>query len=417
MGGRVRGEFPACGRKFVRRSEKKHTPLLRLSCERGEERTGRVDVWNGIDVLRRDGFRALDGQRIGLITNHTGLAKDGATTIDILHGAKNVRLTALFGPEHGIRGAVDEKVADSTDAATGLPVFSLYGETMRPKPEQLRGLDALVFDIQDVGCRYYTYISTLGNALEESAKAKLHLVVLDRPNPITGGHVAGAVSDAEEHSFTAWHPLPVRHGMTVGELARLFNVERKIGAGLIVVPCEGWPRKDWWDATGLLWTNPSPNMRSLTQATLYPAVGLLEFTNLSVGRGTDTPFELLGAPWLDGLRLSAHLNRRDIPGIRFVPVRFTPRASVHKEIPCGGINLLVTDRERLDTGRLGMELAAALRDLFPAEWKRERYARLLAHRALFSALEKGAAADALTAQAHKESAAFQELRKKYLLYV
>jgi len=375
-----------------------------------------MSVLTGIDILLRDHLGPLRGRRVGLITNHTGRTRDEWATIDVLRCAPDVRLTALFGPEHGLGGALDERIEDSTDPQTGLPVYSLYGDTQRPKPEHLRGLDALVFDIQDIGCRFYTYISTLGGALEEAAKQGLEFVVLDRPNPITGAAVEGPVADADRLSFTAWHPIPIRHGLTVGELARLYNVERKIGARLTVVPCEGWKRTDWWDATGLTWINPSPNMRSLAEATLYPGVGLLEATNLSVGRGTDTPFEVIGAPWLDGRRLAVELNARNLPGVRFIPIRFTPRASVHQGAVCGGVNILVTNRERFQCLRTGLEIAVALRRLYPTEWTARAYDRLLVHRRVFEAFLNGAGAEALEALWKPALRDFLRLRRKYLLY-
>src|ERR1044072_9104086 len=251
-------------------------------------------------VLELDNFKPLAGMRIVLVTNHTGRNREGRQTIDVLNKAPGVKLVALFSPEHGTRGLADDKVSDTVDEKTGLPIYSLYGETRRPRPEQLKHLDALVYDIQDVGARFYTYISTLGYALEEAAKAKLPVYVLDRPNPIGGVDVEGPIADADKLPVTAYHQLPLPHGMTVGELARLFNQQRKIGYDLRVIRMENWRRGMWLDATGQTWVNPSPNMRSLTEATLYPRVGLLEMTNVWVGRGTDTPFELVGAPWLDG---------------------------------------------------------------------------------------------------------------------
>ncbi len=375
-----------------------------------------MNVVTGIDVLVRDGFKPLQGQRIGLITNHTGLTADGRSTIDVLHAAPNVELAAVFGPEHGIRGEVDEKVGDSRDLRTGLPVFSLYGETMRPKPEQLKGIDTLIFDIQDVGCRFYTYISTLGNALEEAGKQKLRFVVLDRPNPIGGVDIQGPVADADRLTFVAWHPLPVRHGMTVGELARLFNAERRIGSELTVVPCERWNRRDWLDATGLTWVNPSPNMRSLTEAALYPGIGLLEYTNLSVGRGTDTPFELIGAPWLDGRKLAEELNNRRLRGVKFIPIRFTPRASKFQREPCGGINIMITNREQFHSVNTGIEIAAALRRLFTSDWKPEAYDRLLVNRKAMSLLMSGAGPPEIEASWKEALNQFGSIRNKYLLY-
>src|SRR5215218_135208 len=346
-------------------------------------------VLTGIDVLERDNFKPLAGMRVGLVTNHTGRNRDGRQTIYVLSKAAGVKLVALFSPEHGIRGLADDKISDSKDDATGLPIYSLYGESRRPKPEQLKDLDALVFDIQDVGVRFYTYISTLGNVMEEAAKVKLPVFVLDRPNPIGGVDVEGPVADADKLSFTAYHQLPVRHGMTVGELARLFNEQRKLGCDLRVVKMENWRRGMWLDATGQTWVNPSPNMRSLTEATLYPGVGLLETTNVSVGRGTDTPFELLGAPWIDGRKLAAYLNGRGLAGATFVPVRFTPRASVFKGEECGGVNIVVTNRPLFKPVRAGLEIAVALRRLYPQEWKVDDYMRLLANADTLERVKRG----------------------------
>ncbi len=348
-----------------------------------------ADVLNGIDVLERNGFKELQNLRVGLVTNHTGRNRAGKPTIDILRGAENVKLVKLFAPEHGIRGALDEKVSDSTDDKTGLPIYSLYGETRRPKPEHLQDLDAIVFDIQDIGSRFYTYISTLGNVMEEAAKRKIPVFVLDRPNPINGVDIEGAIADADKLSFTAYHTIPVRHGMTIGELATLFNRERKINADLRVIKMQNWQRPMWFDQTNQTWVNPSPNMRSLTQATLYPGIGLLETTNLSVGRGTDTPFEIIGAPYIDGIRLAKELNALSLPGVRFVPVNFTPRASVFKDETCGGINNIITDRAQFRPVTIGIEIARALRALYPTEWKVDSYLRLLANTQTLEAVKRG----------------------------
>jgi uncharacterized protein YbbC (DUF1343 family)/CubicO group peptidase (beta-lactamase class C family) len=375
-----------------------------------------AEVLNGVDVLERDNFKQLQGLRVGLITNHTGRDRRGRQTIDVLREAPGVKLTTLFSPEHGIRGALDDKVSDSTDEKTGLPVFSLYGESRRPKPEQLKQLDALVFDIQDVGVRFYTYISTLGYAMEEAAKARLPLFILDRPNPINGVDVEGPIADADRLSFISYHTIPVRHGMTVGELAQLFNEERKIGCDLRVVKMENWRRGMWLDATGQAWVNPSPNMRSLTQATLYPGVGLLETTNVSVGRGTDTPFEIIGAPWLDGQKLAAYLNARNLAGVRFVPLRFTPRASVFKEQECGGVNLIVTDRARFRAVRVGLEIAVALRRLYPQEWKVDDYMRLLNNADTLERVKRADAPEEIERAWQPRLAEFRRARARMLLY-
>jgi uncharacterized protein YbbC (DUF1343 family) len=381
-----------------------------------EEQEDIPSVRTGIDVLQRDEFAILHGAKVGLITNHTGLSREGLATADLLQQAEGVHLTALFGPEHGIRGAVDEAVPDGKDPATGLPVYSLYGQRTEPTAEQLAGLDTLVFDIQDIGCRFYTYISTMGHCLIAAARRGLRFVVLDRPNPIGGIAVEGSLPDETRLSFTAFHPIPVRHGMTIGELALLMNAERDLKAHLVVVKCEGWKRADWWDATGLTWVNPSPNMRSLTQATLYPGVGLLEFTNISVGRGTDTPFEVVGAPFIDGRALAYMLNARNLPGVRFIPVRFTPQRSVYAGEECGGINLLVTDRSRFLPVRTGIEIALSLRALYLEEWQASKYMTLLAHRQTMDGVLAGADYATIAKRWTNDVKAFQQARAHFLLY-
>lgn len=372
---------------------------------------------NGIDVLKRDGFAQLKGRKVGLITNHTGRDIDGNSTIDLLFKAPEVKLVALFSPEHGIRGALDqEKITNSVDEKTGLPVYSLYGETRRPTAEMLKGIDTLVFDIQDVGARFYTYISTLGLALDEAAKQKIRFVILDRVNPINGLEVEGPLADGDKLSFIAHHQIPVRHGMTIGEMAMLFNTERAINADLQVVRIDGWTRESWLDQTGLTWVNPSPNMRSLTQATLYPGVCLLEATNVSVGRGTDTPFELIGAPWIDGRKLAEALNRAGLPGVRFIPVRFTPKTSVHKDAECGGVNILITDRTRFEPVLTGLEMAAQIRRLFGSSFNSDRFLRLLVNQKVFDAFQKGADGRAMKLLYEGDLDGFRAIRRKYLLY-
>jgi uncharacterized protein YbbC (DUF1343 family)/CubicO group peptidase (beta-lactamase class C family) len=373
-------------------------------------------VLTGIDVLKRDGFRQLRGRRVGLVTNQTGVDRDGHRTIDLLHHAHGVELVALFSPEHGIRGGVERAVGDEKDVATGLPVYSLYGPRRRPTAEQLHGIDTLVYDIQDVGCRFYTYLTTLGYVLETAAAHRLKVVILDRPNPIGGSRVEGPVLERGRESFTGYHALPVRHGMTVGELATLFNRERKLNVDLVVIPMEGWRRADHFDRTGLLWVNPSPNMRTLTAALLYPGVGLLETTNVSVGRGTDRPFEVIGAPWLDGRHLAAELAKAAPAGVRFVPTRFTPAASVHAGKECGGVQIYIDDWDRFDSLPTGMVVACQLRRLYPAEWQLERYSVLLAHGPTLEALRRGDPSGRIQQLWQQDLAEFGELRKRYLLY-
>src|SRR6266498_408729 len=373
-------------------------------------------VLTGIDVLERDGFKQLAGMRVGLVTNHTVRDRSGRSTIDVLYKTPNVKLMALFSPEHGIRGTADEKVSDSKDEQTGLPIYSLYGETYRPRPEQLKDLDALVFDIQDVGARFYTNISTLGYVMEEAAKAGRPVFVLDRPNPINGLQVEGPVAEPDRLSFTAYHSIPVRHGMTIGELAQLFNQERKIGCDLRVVKMEGWRRAMWFDETNLTWVNPSPNMRSLTEATLYPGVALLETTNVSVGRGTDTPFEVVGAPWIDGQQLALYLNSQSIAGVRFIPMRFTPASSVFKGEECGGINIIITDRAKFRPVPNGLEIAAALRKLYPAQWKVDDYMRLLVNADTLERLKRGQPPGDIECSWSEQLEDFKRRRARALIY-
>jgi uncharacterized protein YbbC (DUF1343 family)/CubicO group peptidase (beta-lactamase class C family) len=374
-------------------------------------------VLNGIDVLERDKFKQIENLRIGLVTNQTGRNRVGIQTIDVLKNAANVKLVSLFSPEHGIRGELDqEKINDSVDEKTGLPIYSLYGETRRPKPEQLKDLDAVVFDIQDIGTRFYTYISTLRNVMEECAKAKVKIIVLDRTNPINGIDVEGSLADADKLSFIAAHTIPVRHGMTVGELAKMMNAEAKIGADLQVVKMENWSRAMWFDQTNQTWTNPSPNMRSLTEATLYGGIGLLETTNLSVGRGTDTPFEIVGSPYIDGQKLAEYLNNRSIAGVRFIPIKFKPNTSVFKDQECKGINIVIVDRNQFKPIRTGLEIAVALRKLYPNDWQVDKYNRLLVNEEIFQKVKLAESPEEIEKSFQAKLTEFKKSRALYLLY-
>jgi len=372
-------------------------------------------VLPGIDVLARSGFAALQGKRVGLITNHTGRNASGETTIDVLHKAKGVQLVALFSPEHGIRGVLDEDVPSSRDEKTGLPIHSLYGETRRPTDAMLNGIDTLVLDLQDVGVRFYTYSATLGYVLEEAAKRKIHVVVLDRPNPVNGWQIEGP--STETSSFIAYLPkMPVRHGMTLGELAQLFNGENQIGASLTVIPAENWRRDLWYDQTGLTWVNPSPNMRNLNQATLYPGIGALEYSNISVGRGTEQPFEQLGAPWIDGRALAAALNERAMPGVRFYPIQFTPTSSKYAREPCQGVFMVIINRGALQPVRMGLEIAATLWTLYGDQYKMETTERLLGSRRSLDRVKSGEDPARVSADWAADEARWRQLRAKYLLY-
>ena len=371
-------------------------------------------VLNGIDVLVKQDFAPLRNLRLGLITNHTGHDRQRRATVDLLKNAPGVKLVSLFGPEHGIRGDFDDKVRDSIDQKTGLPVYSLYGERRVPLPEQLRGLDALVFDVQDIGCRFYTYPSTMGLCMEAAAKARLKFFVLDRVNPINGVALEGPVHRGDR-IFTAFHTTPLRHGMTVGELARMFNTEQKMGADLTVISVEGWRRKQWFDELDLPWLNPSPNMRSMAAATLYPGIGLHEFA-ISVGRGTDRPFELLGAPYIDDLKFAAELQRTPIRGVRCVPIRFTPTYSTFKDKPCGGVAFTITDRNKLNTVDLGITVASAIARLYPNDFDFAKFNRLLQHAPTIDAIKAGKLLPEIKSVWAADLIRFKQRRQPFLLY-
>ena len=373
-------------------------------------------VLAGIDVLARDGFAKLKGKRVGLVTNHTGVARDGQSTIDLLHTAPGVQLVSLFAPEHGIRGVLDADVPADKDQKTGLTIHSLYGETRRPSDAMLAGIDTLVIDLQDIGSRFYTYPATVGYVLEEAAKRKIAVVVLDRPNPVNGWQIEGPNQSEPIREFIAYFPMPVRHGLTLGELARVFNVEKQINADLTVIPVENWRRDFWYDETGLGWINPSPNMRNLNQAALYPGVGALEYSNVSVGRGTDQPFEQLGAPWIDGRRLAAALNARQLPGVRFYPVAFTPASSKYAGQPCQGVFMVITNRAALRPVRAGLEIAGALFALSGDKYQLENTDLLLGSRDSLERVKRGEDPELVAARWRGDEARWRQLRAKYLLY-
>ena len=370
---------------------------------------------NGIDTLKKVDFAPLAGQTIGLITNHTGRSIQNESTIDLLHRANNVSLVKLFSPEHGIRGKEDSKVSDSKDTKTGLPIYSLYGSTRKPLSEHLEGLDALVFDIQDIGCRFYTYISTMGLAMEAAAESGIRFIVLDRINPISGTRVEGPVLTGET-SFVGFHPLPVRHGMTVGELARLFKQENQLELDLKVIRLDGWQRKAWLDDTDIPWINPSPNMRSLTEAALYPGIGLLEMTQLSVGRGTDTPFELIGAPYIDKERLAAQIQALKLPGIAVSAHSFQPNASKFAHQLCHGLRFEITDRDSFKPIDLGLHLAIYLHRQYPSEFDLSKVDRLLIEPGTIEQIRQGARYQSIQESWVANKNAFLARRAKHLLY-
>jgi uncharacterized protein YbbC (DUF1343 family)/CubicO group peptidase (beta-lactamase class C family) len=382
-------------------------------------------VRNGIDVLESHGFAELrEGGaakiRIAIVTNQTGVDEHGNRTIDVLAKAPGIEVAAIFSPEHGVNGSLDTSaIADSRDAATRIPIYSVYGDSSakRHPPQQIvNSVDAIVYDIQDIGTRFYTYETTLGYFLEAAAKAGKRLFVLDRPNPINGAYVQGPLSDKGRESFTNYGQIPIRHGMTIGELARFYNSERGIHAPLTVIRMEGWQRGDWMDSTGVLWVNPSPNIRSLTAVALYPGIGILEATNVSVGRGTDTPFEVLGAPWIHAVELAAYLNERTISGVRFAPIEFTPIGDIYAQKKCGGVNIVLTDRNSLDAPELGIEIASALHSLYPKQFEITKLDNLMVNAASARSISDGEDPRRVWMNWVDEIEEFKTIRAKYLLY-
>ena len=376
----------------------------------------RVKVQLGIDVLAAGGFAPLAGLRIGLLVNDASRDGSGRRTVQVLASAQGVQLVALFSPEHGLGADRDGKIASGRDSETGLPIHSLYGAQRRPADNMLAGLDAVVVDLQDVGVRFYTYATTMGYLMEVAARRRLKVFVLDRPNPIGGAGVRGPMLDPDLRSFTGYFPMPLQHGMTLGELATMFNGELQTGADLTVIAMRGYRRDSWFDGTGLPWVNPSPNLRTVNAAVVYPGVALIEGTNVSVGRGTPVPFELVGAPWIDGPALAAYLERRGIAGVRFEPAVFTPNSDRYAGKRCQGIRIVLLDREALDAPRLGMELAVALHRLHPKTFAVKDMLALLGSRPTLAAIEadKDPAVIARRWQAGVE--AFAAMRAKYLLY-
>jgi uncharacterized protein YbbC (DUF1343 family)/CubicO group peptidase (beta-lactamase class C family) len=412
----------AVGTRFAPRED----PTTRLASSRAETNGPAADAApllpegstvTGLDRLVADDFAQLAGRTVGLITNQTGIDAQGRRGVDLLAAAPQVKLRALFSPEHGITGLVDANVPHSRDAATGLAIWSLYGPGRRPSPEQLSGIDTLVFDIQDVGVRYYTYLTTLVYALEESGRRGIQVMVLDRPNPITGSVVEGPLMDPDMRSFTAPHTIPVRTGMTMGEFALMVVAERKLPVKLTVIPLENWQRSQWFDETGLTWVNPSPNIRNQTQALLYSGVGLLEATNLSVGRGTEMPFEVIGAPWItDPQVLADAMNARGLAGVQFHPVFFTPTSSVHAGRQVGGVRLEVTDRDALRAVPVGLALGRELMERYPGNFRPAAIQNLLVNRSTMWSVLRGDPFARILGWADYARDAFMQRRASYLLY-
>jgi uncharacterized protein YbbC (DUF1343 family) len=386
-------------------------PLLKNYCGEGS----RKKVQTGLEVLAAQEFSPLAGMRVGLITNHSGVDSGGRRAIDLFHRAPGLKLTKIFSPEHGLSGRNVGKISHTRDSLTGLPVYSLYGNVSKPSEKMLVGLDALAFDIQDMGVRFYTYITTLGYAMEAAAKKGIVFYVLDRPNPITASAVQGPMMEKNFKSFTGYFPLPIRHGMTMGELAQMFNTENRLGAKLRVIKMAGYDRTIWYDQTGLPWVNPSPNLRTLTQGILYPGVAMVEGANVSVGRGTATPFELVGAPWIDADQLAHYLNGRQIPGVEFIRIHFVPDRDRFKNQACHGVHIHLTDRQVLDSPSLGIEIASALYRLHPKKFEIDRMLPLIGAPWLLDAL-KEKDPHVIVSEWQGSLETFRGLRARYLLY-
>ncbi|HLZ13127.1 MAG TPA: DUF1343 domain-containing protein [Candidatus Acidoferrum sp.] len=377
-------------------------------------RPGRVQ--SGLDVLEAQKFAPLKGKHVGLITNHTGLDAQEKTTIDRLAHAAGVTLVALFSPEHGLAGKMDDKVTSTKDPSTGLTVYSLYGETRRPTDEMLNGIDALVFDIQDAGVRFYTYTTTMGYCMEAAAKKGIAFYVLDRPNPIGGEIVEGPMLDDDKRDFVAYFPLPVRYALTIGELAQLYNVENKIGADLHVIQMKNWHRDYFYDSTGLRWVPPSPNLRTTKGAILYPGLDVLQNAGISVGRGTEAPFEIFGAPWMNGEEVAAALNAKHLPGLKFVSQLLIPVSGLYAGQRCGGVSIRIGEKSAVRSMRMGLEIAAALKKLYPDKVDLAKTVTLLGNAATVQELIEGAPPEKIVADWKDDLAAYEKTRRKYILY-
>ncbi len=376
----------------------------------------RVNTLGGVDVIREDGFQILQNKRIGLLTNQSGSSKDAISTIDLLWEAKEVQLVALFSPEHGIRGQLNGPVPSSKDQDTGLTIHSLYGDTRRPTAEMHSGIDTIVVDLQDIGARFYTYVSSVAYVLEAAKTLGVEVMVLDRPNPINGFSIEGPMLDISALGFTGYFPMPIRHGLTIGELSKLINAETNINADLKIINMENWRRELWFDQTGLPWVNPSPNIRNLTQAILYPGIGALEGSNLSVGRGTDTPFEQIGAPWIDAVALSKTLNERILPGVSFYPIGFTPKSDKYVGEHCNGISIIVTDRNKLKPVRIAIEIASVLYRLYGDTYELDSTEKLLGSQDTITRIRAGEDPEKIVSTWEIDEIKWRQLRTRYLLY-
>ena len=373
-------------------------------------------VQTGLDVLESQKFAPLRGKHVGLITNHTGLDSQGRSTVDALSHAAGVQLIALFSPEHGLAGRNDEKITSSKDPATGLPVHSLYGETLRPTDEMLKGIDALVFDVQDAGVRFYTYTTTMAYCMEEAAKRQIAFFVLDRPNPLGGEIVEGPMLDADKTNFVGYFPLPVRYGLTIGELAQLFNAENHIGVDLHVIAMRNWHRNYFFESTGIKWIPPSPNLRTTKGSILYPGIEILQNAGVSVGRGTQTPFEEFGAPWLNGDDVASALNGRHLPGLHFTAQPFIPIVGLYSGERCGGVAVRITDRGAVRSMPMGLEIAMILHRLYPQQFDPEKLLLLIGNSDTIQQLQSGTLSEKIVASWAASLSTFDQIRRKYFLY-
>ena len=388
-----------------------------LNAAPGSKHSGRAArVQTGLDVLAAQKFAPLRGKHIGLITNHTGLDSQGRSNIELLTHASGLQLVALFSPEHGLAGRNNENVASSKDPATGLPVFSLYGETRRPTDEMLQGIDALVFDIQDAGVRFYTYTVTMAYCIEAAAKRNIPFFVLDRPNPMGGEIVEGPMLDPDKTSFVAYFPLPVRYGLTIGELAQFFNAENHIGADLHVIAMKNWHRNYFFESTGIKWVPPSPALRTTKGSILYPGIEILQSPGVSVGRGTQAPFEEFGAPWLDGDEVARALNDRHLPGLHFVSQPFIPISGPYSGQRCGGVAIRITDRFVVRSMRMGLEIAEILQKLYPKQFESTKLLELLGNSDTVQQIQNDVVPEKIVASWSPSLTAFDQVRRKYFLY-
>ena len=370
----------------------------------------------GIDVLEEQNFAPLKGKHVGVITNQTGVDSRGRRTIDVLAHAEGVKLVAIFSPEHGLEGKADAKVANATDSATGLPVFSLYGDTRRPTEDMLKGIDALVFDMQDAGVRFYTFTSTMGYCMEAAAKHKIPFFVLERPNPLGGDRIEGPMLDKGRISFTGYFSMPIVYGMTIGELAQMFNAENKIGADLQVIKMKNWRRSETYDQTGMKWIPPSPNLHTVNEDFIYPGIETLQPGGISVGRGTKTPFEVFGAPWIQSAPLQKGMEGRDIPGVHFSTAQFTPTSGPYSGEVCNGLKIEITDRTSFDAMRVALEAADALHRSYPDRFDTTKLTVLLGSATTVDALINYVPAIQIIANWSPDLANFKVMRAKYLLY-